>query len=251
MVCVPCPGGVIVNVGRRLALLIPVFASLLLVLLSFAPPASPQSCNGPGHERWPIKTSIPAKVDLSKSKEVALADLLALPQAPGVKHNDSRFANDRIPAFDNSLNVKEGDLLTTTGWLFLVATEKDDCDYHIQISPVSRTTTNKPAASDDCLIVEAPKPDFVDNADLQDAVTTVRSYISTKLLRGKEPANAGSVMIHPVCVKVTGQLFYDDAHVGSSGPELRGKRDMVSHTLWELHPITSFTIVPAASCPAS
>jgi hypothetical protein len=231
---------------------LPVLASLLATYLWLAPAASPQTCSGPGHERWPIKTSLPAAADLTNTKRVALNDLLSLAPAPGVKHNDARYADARIPAFGNSLNVKEGDLLTTTGWLYLVATEDNDCDYHIQISPVSQTTTKKPTASDDCLIVEAPKPDFVDNADLKQALITLRSYISTKLLRGKEPANRGSVMIHAVCVRVAGQLFYDDAHVKTNGePELRGRRGMQSHTLWELHPINSFVIAPASSCPAA
>ena len=55
-------------------------------------------------------------------------------------------------------------------------------------------------------------------------------------------------MIHAVCVQVTGALFYDDAHVGKNAPELRGKRGMSSKSLWELHPLTSFQIVPPANC---
>jgi hypothetical protein len=56
-------------------------------------------------------------------------------------------------------------------------------------------------------------------------------------------------MIHGVCVQATGQLFYDDAHVGSDGAvEPRGKRGMDFHTLWELHPLTKFRIVPASNC---
>jgi len=240
-----------VIIARPFSPSVQVFVSLFLALLFLVPVASAQTCNGPGHERWTVKTSLPANTDLSKSKTVALPDLLALPPAPGVKDKDARFEESRIPAFDNSLNVKEGDLLTTTGWLYLVATEQNDCDYHIQISPVSRTTTNKPTASDDCLIVEAPRPDFVNDPGLKQALTTLRSNISTKLVRGKEPANGGSVMIHPVCVRVTGQLFYDDAHLKNNGEvEIRGKRGMSSHTLWELHPITSFAIVPVSNCPA-
>jgi hypothetical protein len=98
-------------------------------------------------------------------------------------------------------------------------------------------------------VVEAPKPDFVDNADLKQRLTTLRDYIKTKMLKDKEPSKSASVMIHPVCVRVTGQLFYDDAHLRDNGEkELRGKRDMHSKTLWELHPLTDFQIVPAATC---
>jgi hypothetical protein len=55
-------------------------------------------------------------------------------------------------------------------------------------------------------------------------------------------------MENAVCVSVTGQLFYDDAHLQG---ELRGKKGMSSHTLWELHPITAFTIAPKSACPAT
>ncbi len=81
-------------------------------------------------------------------------------------------------------------------------------------------------------------PDSFQDPALQTRAQTVRDFIKTKLLAGQEPGSAGNVMQHPVAVQVTGQLFYDDAHLKSDGtPELRGKRDMKSHTLWELHPV--------------
>jgi len=211
--------------------------------------AAAQTCNGPGKARWPIKTSLPTGTSASGSGQtIDLGKLLALPAPPGVKDDDERFQDARIPAFNNDLQVKEGDLVTTTGWIYLVATEKDDCDYHIQISPEARTTTNKPLASDDCIIVEAPRPDFISGNDLSTKVGQERDFIKSKLLLGKEPSNTGSVMQHAVCVTVTGQLFYDDAH--QTG-QTRGKKLMSSHTLWELHPITAFTIAPVSACPKS
>jgi hypothetical protein len=225
--------------------------SLVALLLSTALATyrtSAQTCSGPGTERWPVKVSLVAAADLSNPKTVALNALLALEDPTGVTHNDPRFQDARIPSFSNSLSVNEGDILQTTGWLYLVATETD-CDYHIQISNQPRTTTDKPTPQDDCVVVEAPKPDFVENADLKQALSTLRDYIKTKILKGNEPSNTGSVMIHPVCVRVTGQLFYDDAHLGKDGAkELRGKKGMHSHTLWELHPITGFQIVPSTAC---
>jgi hypothetical protein len=211
--------------------------------------AAAQTCSGPGKARWAIKTSLPGGTNASDSaKTIDLGKLLALPPAPGVKDNDERFQDARIPAFDNDLQVKEGDLITTIGWLYLVATEKDDCDYHIQISPQARTTTNKPLASDESIIVEAPRPDFISGSDLSANVSQERDFIKSKLLLGKEPSSGGSVMQHAVCVKVTGQLFYDDAH--ETG-QLRGKKNLHSKTLWELHPITAFAFAPASACPTS
>jgi len=63
-----------------------------------------------------------------------LDKLLALGEPPAAKEDDPRYQDLRIPKFDNPLGVKEGDLVTTAGWLYLVATEKDDCDYHIQVN---------------------------------------------------------------------------------------------------------------------
>src|SRR4029077_442898 len=221
---------------------------LLVILLSaLAPVAIAQTC-GPGTERWPIKVSIVEGAKVQNPQTVRLNALLTLEDPTSVKHNDPRYQDVRIPAFSNSLNVKEGDFLQTTGWLYLVATEPD-CDYHIQISNEPRTTTDKPTPQDNCLVVEAPKPEFVDDTELKQSLSAVRDYIKTTILKGKEPSTTASVIIHPLCVSVTGQLFYDDAHLGKNGEkELRGKKGMHSQTLWELHPITDFKIVPSAAC---
>jgi len=42
----------------------------------------------------------------------------------------------------------------------------------------------------------------------------VRAFIRDKLVKGKEPSTSGSVMQRQVYVTITGQLFYDDSHVG-------------------------------------
>lgn len=235
--------------AHPLVRLVSTFLFAAIAIFSLAPFTTAQTCSGPGKERWPVKTSLAAPAAQNRGKSIKLTDLLAVAQPSGVRHDDPRYSDARIPAFSNSLGVKEGDLITTTGWLYLVALESDDCDYHIQISPESRTTTSKPTAEDNCIIVEAPRQDFVDDANLKQQVTAIRSYIQSKIMHGtNEPANAGSVMVHQVCVQVTGALFYDDAHIGKNGPELRGKRGMQSKTLWELHPITSFQIAPPANC---
>src|ERR1017187_9988307 len=113
-----------------------------------------------GVERWPVKTSAPDGTNFSKAAQAAIADLLALPDAPGVTHNDKRYQSARIPGQAGD-KFPEGKLVTTTGWLHLVAGETDG-DYHIQISESATT-------GDHCLIVEVPNPDpkFTESADLQ------------------------------------------------------------------------------------
>jgi hypothetical protein len=188
-----------------------------------------------GVERWAVKVSVPEGTNFSKAANVALADLLALPDAPGVTHNDKRYDTARIPGKEGD-QFPEGKLITTTGWLHLVAGETDG-DYHIQISASA-------TAGDHCLIVEVPNPDpkFKASADLDPKFAAVRDLIKTKMLAGKDPSPGGSVMQHPVFVTVTGILFYDDAHVGD---QPRGKKGMKAATLWELHPVTAIGFAAA------
>src|ERR1700694_2300169 len=117
--------------------------SLLIatIILRTAIAATPQL--KPGVERWPIKTSVPAGA--SKTSTVPLADLLGMQDAAGVTKDDKRYQSARIPA-QSGATFKEGDLLTTTGYLHLVAGESDG-DYHIQISDSGQS-------GDHCLIVE-------------------------------------------------------------------------------------------------
>lgn len=207
------------------------FFLVLVVVVAAAGQQAPKH----GVERWPIKTSVPAG-KTAKAKTVALADLLALADVKGVTKNDKRFQAARIPA-DAGEKFPEGTLISTTGWLHLVAGETDG-DYHIQIS-------NSATSGDQCLIVEVPNPDpdFVATAALRPEFDSVRTFIKTKLLAGKDPSSAGSVMQHEVFVTVTGILFYDDSHVGDAP---RGKKGMKAATLWELHPVTAmvFAVKP-------
>src|ERR1035437_3083092 len=187
-----------------------------------------------GVERWAVKTSVPDGTNFSQAAQVALTHLLALPDAPGVKHNDPRYQSARIPAKAGD-KFPEGKLVTTTGWLHLVGGEGDG-DYHIQISDSNST-------GDHCLIVEVPSPDpkFTASADLEPKFAAVRDFIKAKMLAGKDPSVAGSVMQHPLYVTVSGNLFYDDSLVGG---QPRGKKGMKAATLWELHPVTTIAFAP-------
>src|SRR5437762_12656559 len=94
----------------------------------------------PRKARWPIKTSVPEGADLDHPSRADLGDLIdadKLPDAPGVTKNDARFQDALIPKFDNPLGVTEGNILSTVGWLHLVAAEGDG-DYHIQIRSEER-----------------------------------------------------------------------------------------------------------------
>jgi hypothetical protein len=128
---------------------------------------------------WPIKTSLPAGTQLGPGKSVKYADLVALIDPPGAVKNDPRYQATQIPAFPNALDVIEGDILTTTGRLHLVAGEPDG-DYHIEISAIQNSQAS-------CLIVEVPNldPAFVAAADLRPHFDTIREF-SNRTCSGAE-----------------------------------------------------------------
>lgn len=188
----------------------------------------------PGVDRWSIKTSVPshpAKISMS------INELLALPNP--ISKNVAEYDTTRIPKPVGPNSIKEGELVTTSAWLHLVALENDskthrDGDYHIQI--------RKSAAwADSCLVIEVPLPKFISDPNLAAECEKVREFIKTKILAGKEPGTAGNKLTHPVYVKVTGQLFFDATHLKGNP---RGKRNMKSYTPWELHPIISISFAP-------
>jgi hypothetical protein len=194
----------------------------------------------PGTERWFVKTTIPPS---PKKKTVAIRKLLSLGlpiNKPGEAPESSRIAKTVQPG-----SVKEGNIITTTAWLHLVALERAsgthrDGDYHIQLRSDSTW-------GDSCFIVEVPYPPFVDDPALKDSCDKVRTFIREKLLGGNEPGTRGNIMQHHVYVKVKGQLFFDAAHLRNDGTtDPRGKQGhaptpMHSYTAWELHPVISMT----------
>jgi len=182
-----------------------------------------------------VKTSIP---DGAPTIKMTLADALndsKLPPLKNVKTRDARYESSRI--LDQP--VKEDKLVTLSGWLYLVAFEADDCDFHIQLSPQPRTSANPPTADDNCIIVEVPAGEYATTISTQ--VEAVRDWVVLRLLHKKDPTiGSVHVMKSPVFVKVTGALFYDDDHVYKADHSTgRGKRGMASKTLWELHPVVS------------
>lgn len=207
----------------------------VLLLLVLGPSAFPQQTTHPGKERWPIKTSVVDDAKVSKGKLIAFSTLAALPEpVPPVKKNDKRYQSNLIPKASGA-KIAEGDMVRAKGWLHLVAQESDG-DYHIQIS-------DSPTDGGNCVVVEVPKDDaeYVGDAALRPHFRTVREFISSKLLKGKTPSSSGNVMTHPPFVVVTGQLFYDDSHVGD---QPRGKKGMKAATLWEIHPVTVMAFAP-------
>ena len=119
----------------------------------------------PGTERWPVKIALPSG---AKTQTMTLTDALKLPRLDAVKKNDPRYQDTRI--MDQP--VKEDTLMTISGYLYLVAFESDDCDFHIQIRP--KPLTSAPTKEDHSMIVEVPSGEYA--TTISDRVEGVRQW---------------------------------------------------------------------------
>ena len=207
---------------------------LLIYIFSLSVSSGQTTELNPGVARWNIKTSLPKK---STKMTISLTELLTL-NNPIESYSSKEYGAKRIP---NKVQkgLKEGDIVTTRGYLHLIALENDskyhrDGDYHIQIR-------NTEEWKDSCLIIEVPNPDarFVSDSKLREKCKVVRDFIKEKFLKGKEPG-AGNVMEHKMYVEITGQLFFDATHLNGSP---RGKKGMKSYICWEIHPVTKIKFV--------
>jgi len=205
-------------------------------LLDQTPCLGAPACTEPGKARWGIKSSVREHADVAEAKFVRLRDLLYLPDPPDVHKDDARYRETLIPAFENPLYIHEGEIITTKGWVHLVATEGNDCEYHIQVS-------DDPTVGDNCLIVEVPMDDAISikSPVLREQANAVREFVRRRFTKGPEPSAGGIVMMHQAYVYITGQLFYADAHIGG---QPQGKKGMKAATLWEIHPITAMSFAP-------
>src|ERR1041385_6616180 len=116
----------------------------------------------PGIDRWSVKTSAEKFVSNDQAKSVKLKTLLKLPLVDAEYSTDD-YDGVLIPKKVGSLH--EGDIISTKGYLHLVALERDsktkkDGDYHIQL-------TLHPEWTDSCFIVEVPFENFVNDPVLK------------------------------------------------------------------------------------
>ncbi len=194
----------------------------------------------PGVARWRIKTSVLPGALEQKPRRIAFTRLRQLEQPPeSMLHDRDTFA-DQPMREDNVSHLQEGDIVSTIGYVQLIAVEatkksngdRTDGDYHIQ---VSAERDNR----DRVVIMEIPRPDFVSDTALRQKVAALRALLREKMKNGKEfSMSNGTCIQHPVRMRLTGQLFYDTAHSGSSDPGgSRGKQGHKAATLWEIHPL--------------
>ena len=189
--------------------------------------SAPATCTEPGKLLWGLKSNVPAHSSIEKAKLVKLSQLMELPY-PDSMPNRKLETRDRLPLIANPDGIREGDMIRTRGWLRLIATEDNDCEYHLQLT-LSDTSTQS-------FIIEAGKDDAtsVKSKFVRGKVASVRAFIRDETNAGNEPPEGGKLLDTPQFVEVVGQLFLDSAH-GKN--DKRGKGGMPAATLWELHPV--------------
>ena len=216
-----------------------------LLTVLFALQLSAQSALKPGSpvSRWSIKTSVPENADLTKPGTlVDLGEFLQL--KPAAQNRTSEFQDKRYPKVSGA-PAGEGDIVSTRGFVRLVA-EETDGDFHIQITTDATTFDN-------CLVVEVPMADqqFVAHSpEVLAAAKAVRDFVIARLL-ANQPPKPGSVHIMQgqAFVEVAGQLFFDSEHQAAmSKGVFRGKsinkKQLPSKTSWEIHPVTAMKFAP-------
>lgn len=122
------------------------------------------------------------------------------------------------PVTIGASSFHEGDVIATSGYVLASTCEGDDGDFHIDIAPSS--------GADICAVVEVPNPYYIRQAGVRAAVNRAES-VAKQLAVGEY-------------VTVTGQLFYDAAHGGSSAGGGRGVNHC-AQSLWEIHPVFRVT----------
>jgi len=176
------------------------------------------------------KTSIASK-EGRNVKLIALTQLPLVDQMYDYKRHDSK----RFPiAFRSGL--KEGDAVTTEGYLHVVATEdsgKQNETYCLQITVRSQY-------GDSCFIVKIPSSDL-SGMKMSASAINAKRFIRDQLVKGKAPSVGGNIVRKPVYVSVTGELAYDDVYAGAirgRNHVYPGKRGMHSYTAWQMSQVS-------------
>jgi hypothetical protein len=209
--------------------------TLLVLLLAVLAVCFAYAEDAPGSlkARWPVKTSLPTSAKLKKKAQHKLDKLINLEAPPAYVRKDTR--DSRIPGTVGG-DLADGKMVQVDGYVHMLARDPDG-DYHIQI-------TESADSLSPCFIVEMPKPEnaFVPDASLHPALETERAWVRRELLHdeNKQPGTGGHNMNTAPKVRVVGQLFYDDQHVGAGRKGKLGCKQLPS---WEVHPVTSIAFL--------
>jgi hypothetical protein len=123
---------------------------------------------------------------------------------------------------NTAVDPKEAQTFILEGDLWRIATEANDCDFHLELAAPGAGPTA------DRVVVEVPQ---------DEPYSAIRQAILSHLM-AKGAKFGGPVLKKPIRIRVTGYAFYDGSHFSNSDPQ-RGHDHGTAFvgSLWELHPI--------------
>lgn len=208
-----------------------IFILTALALFTTVRAGSAQACAAVGSERWPVKTTGAITIH---AKHIDLVAFGKLPTPKDIHVAHDKMLDTRYPTAIQA-RLHEGDLVSVTGWVQKIKTSPDDCDYHIEITPVKN-------GSSGLVIVEVPEPDaaHVADADLRSQLRDLRPKLLAKLKLTGEPTTGGNKIEGRAYMTFTGALFFDGPHA----PGCKRGTGKASVTCWELHPVVTAEFAP-------
>ena len=197
---------------KRIAILILV---LLFSMSSFIP-SDDCGCNYLGkaaHKRQQIKNRLP--VESLVPTHLLISDIL--------KMQISKSEKDQIKADPNKAILRENEIVSITGYAWIIKLSSDDCDIHLELSE-----TNDRAASR--VIAEIPNTKEYCNLHAKILSDLVNKYHlhKKKEYHFDKTDNGGE----PIKINVTGFLFWDSGH-----PTNKSHGSDKVGSVWELHPV--------------
>ena len=184
-------------------------------LLASRGAAPRQRCDQP-HYRWNVK--IDTSLFTQPAVATTVADILNRWTAPAIGPDD-RCA----PRSDRERNV-----YVVTGWIRRIETEKDDGDWHIELTP------DLASPVDSCIVVEIPLPAL--GASYRRSRSQLRVLLAERRLDKQGDLDA------PLQVRILGAAFYDGQHRRTTRKRDQtdgghGRCNSSVRALWELHPV--------------
>lgn len=165
------------------------------------------------HYRWPEKTSTAL---LGRAPDSLSIDSLLTWPAPPIRRGAAFRCQPRVAA--------ERRVVSVLGWVRRVDRNKDDGDWHIEL------TERRRDPADACIVAEIPP------ADLHSVFRAARASLDSALQRVH--LNHQGELAKPVQLRITGAAFFDGEHLGRNGKiRPHGRCSSSASALWEIHPV--------------
>lgn len=192
-------------------------AVLLLFVISSSKTIDVCGCNYLGtatHKRIKVKDRSPANP--SGAIPLRVSDILSM---KATKTETATIKKD-----ENNPVVREKQIVTVSGYAWIIKESDDDCDVHIEMSETNSKTTKR-------IIAEIPNtnPYCTFRSSVLGALVTKFHLPAKKAYHFDNGDNGGKA----IKITVTGYLFWDSGH-----PTGNNHGSVHVGSVWEVHPIS-------------